>query len=66
MRVASMLQAQWIAKQMLPDFEKVDPDDVYDVLTGQITQPKDFVEEVAVWAEAYDEDFRRNNDRLNR
>jgi hypothetical protein len=63
MRKASMLQAAWIAKRVDEEFQPVDVDDVYDVLLGNITEPKSFVFEVTDLALEYEEDFRRNNDR---
>lgn len=59
MRKASMKQSEWIAKRM-EGFD-ANPDDVYDVLLGNITTPADFVSEVEYWARQYDDDFRRYN-----
>lgn len=44
-------KADWIASQLGGD---IDADDVYDVLAGYITEPKDFVESVNIAAEEYD------------
>jgi hypothetical protein len=63
MRKPSMLQANWIAKRLDETYQPIDVDDVYDVLLGTITTPKDFVSDVQQLAQEYEEDFRRNNDR---
>lgn len=61
MRKPSMKMAEWVYKQIAGSFQKETEDDVYDVLLGNITSPKDFVSEVKYWAVEYESDFRRHN-----
>lgn len=59
----TMLQAEWIAKNMASIVGEYTADDVFDVLTGQITRPADFVSEVEYLAREYEDLFRRGNAR---
>jgi hypothetical protein len=61
-RNPSMKMAEWIRSQMSTEYRET-ADDVYDVLLGNITSPRDFVEEVKYLAVDYEDDFRRHNDR---
>lgn len=58
MRKPSFKQAEWIALQMP---YKTNPDDVYDVLLGNITQPVDFVTDVMCLANEYEIELRNNS-----
>lgn len=58
MRKPSMKQAEWIAKR-LEDWSGTSADDVFDVLTGQITTPVDLVSEVLSLAQDYEDNIRQ-------
>lgn len=64
MRKPSMKQAEWIATRVAPILGgPANADDVFDVLTGQITSPADFVSDVMSLAIEYDDLLRRGNAR---
>lgn len=59
-------KAVWISERLESyvdgaDYEHNTPDNVLDVLIGQITLPHDFVEEVLAISDMYDEDNWRHN-----
>jgi len=58
----SMKMAEWIHKQLGDEYRE-SADDVYDVLLGNITSPRDFVEDVKYYAVDYEADFRRHSAR---
>lgn len=62
----SMKQAEWIADRIASVLGNYSADDVFDVLTGQITQPTDFVAEVEYLSRDYEDQLRRGNARIKR
>jgi hypothetical protein len=60
MRKPSFKQAEWIYSQLADSFAET-ADDVYDVLLGNITSPRDFCDEVKALALDYEDDLRRHN-----
>ncbi len=60
MRKPSMKQAEWIFRNM-HSFDGFSADDVFDTLTGTITSPSWFVEDVKYYALQYEEDLERHN-----
>lgn len=60
MRKPSYRQAEWIHAHMSEGFAET-ADDVLDVLLGNITTPRDFVDEVKALAQDYEDDLRSHN-----
>lgn len=56
----SYKKAEWIAKRM---DEGTNPDDVLDVLLGNINEPTRFVAEVSVLSTEYDDELEANTPR---
>jgi len=56
-------KANWIAAQMP---KGTDPEDVLDVLLGNITNPSEFVAQVQMLADEYDTDFDKHTGKLQR
>jgi len=52
--------ALWIAKQA-----DLNPDDVYDVLLGNITKPESLVSEVEMYFDEYNEKYKRGTAKLD-
>ena len=60
---ANYRKANWIAAHML---KGTDPDDVLDVLLGNITNPSEFVAEVETYSREYDEDYEGHTVQLRK
>lgn len=58
MKTPLFKKALWIAEQMGRD---TDPDDVYDVLLGNITKPSYFKATVDSYLDDYDNDFEKHS-----
>lgn len=63
MTKANYTKAEWVANQM----EGVSSvDDVLDVLLGNITKPRDFVDDVEALAREYDEAYEKGRQNVRR
>ncbi len=54
-------KAIWIAKQL-----DLDPDDVYDILAGNITKPEHTVNDVRKSSDSYELEMASHNDKIRR